>query len=78
MTPPARNVPRPRFFPLFGKFVGGVIIIIVIIIGFSVTILKGLQSDVPVTREGGFPVFAAAGARPITLEDIRAAEDDAA
>ena len=41
-------------------------------------ILKGLQSDVPVTRKGGFPVFAAAGARPITLEDIRAAEDDAA
>ena len=41
-------------------------------------ILKGLQSDVPVVRKGGFPVFAASGAKPITLEDIRAAEDDAA
>ncbi len=40
-------------------------------------ILKGLQSDVPVARKGGFPVFSGAGAKPITLEDVRAAEDAA-
>ena len=43
----------------------------------SELILKGLQSDVPVARKGGFPVFSAKGARPITLEDVRAAEDEA-
>lgn len=41
-------------------------------------ILKGLQNDAPVARKGGFPVFSGAGTKPITLEDIRAAEDDAA
>lgn len=43
----------------------------------SELILKGLQRDAPVARKGGFPVFGAAGGQPITLDDIRAAEDDA-
>ena len=40
-------------------------------------ILKGLQSDVPVARKGGFPVFRGVGAAPITLEAVRSAEDAA-
>ena len=44
----------------------------------SELILKGLQSDAPAVRsKGGFPVFAAKSGRPITLDDVRAAEDDA-
>jgi len=39
-------------------------------------VLKGLRSDLPTARRGGFPVFAA-GDKPITLEDIRQAEDEA-
>lgn len=42
----------------------------------SELILKGLQAVAPVGRKGGFPVFAAAG-RPITLDDVKSAEDDA-
>ena len=44
----------------------------------SELILKGLQSEASVVRKGGFPVFSAKGNRPITLEDVHAAEDDAA
>ncbi len=40
-------------------------------------ILKGLQAESSVTVKAGFPVFAAgAGARPITLEDVKGAEDE--
>lgn len=40
-------------------------------------ILKGLQGDAPVARTGGFPVFGHARGKPITLDDVHAAEDDA-
>jgi hypothetical protein len=43
----------------------------------SELILKGLQSEAKARSKGGFPVFAAAAAgRPITLEDVKRAEDD--
>lgn len=43
----------------------------------SELILKGLQSDARVRSKGGFPVFAGgAASKPITLEDIKRAEDD--
>ena len=42
----------------------------------SELILKGLLAGPPVVRRGGFPVFAA-GAKPITLDDVKSAEDDA-
>jgi hypothetical protein len=42
----------------------------------SELVLKGLRSDLPAARRGGFPVFAA-GAKPITLDDIKQAEDEA-
>ena len=43
----------------------------------SELILKGLQADAPAPRNGGFPVFAAAAGKTITLDDVKAAEDDA-
>jgi hypothetical protein len=44
----------------------------------SELILKGLQSDAKLRGKGGFPVFAAsAAAKPITLDDVKRAEDDA-
>jgi hypothetical protein len=43
----------------------------------SELILKGLQADAPTGRKSGFPVFSANRAKPITLEDIQRAEDDA-
>ena len=43
----------------------------------SELILKGLQSDARVRSKGGFPVFSGGAAgKPITLEDIKRAEDD--
>ena len=43
----------------------------------SELILKGLQSDARVRSKGGFPVFTGGAAgKPITLEDIKRAEDD--
>jgi len=42
----------------------------------SELVLKALRSDLPTARRGGSPVFAA-GDKPITLEDIRQAEDEA-
>lgn len=43
----------------------------------SELILKGLRSDAPLGRKSGFPVFASSGARPITLDDVHSAEDEA-
>ena len=43
----------------------------------SELILKGLKVGAPVGRKGGFPIFAAAGAKPITLDDVKSAEDEA-
>lgn len=43
----------------------------------SELILKGLQAERRVSTRSGFPVFRAApGARPITLEDVKRAEDE--
>ena len=43
----------------------------------SELILKGLQSDANLRSKGGFPVFAgSATGKPITLEDVKGAEDD--
>ncbi len=43
----------------------------------SELILKGLRADPPVARKSGFPVFGVHGGKPITLEDVKSAEDDA-
>lgn len=44
----------------------------------SELILKGLQAERRVPKRGGFPVFPArSGAKPITLEDVKQAEDEA-
>jgi hypothetical protein len=44
----------------------------------SELILKGLQGDAQHRRRGGFPVFPATpSSHPITLEDVRQAEDEA-
>ena len=43
----------------------------------SELILKGLQSGAAVGRRGGFPVFGAGDGKPITLEDVKSAEDEA-
>lgn len=38
---------------------------------------KGLASDRPVSMAGGFPVFEVPpGAKPITTDDVRQAEDE--
>lgn len=43
----------------------------------SELILKGLQAETDVGRRSAFPVFAArTGAKPITLDDVKQAEDD--
>jgi hypothetical protein len=44
----------------------------------SELILKGLRGEASAARRSGFPVFAASGGKPITLEDVKQAEDDAA
>lgn len=41
----------------------------------SELILKGLQADGPALRKAGFPVFGTKAGRPITLDDVQAAED---
>ena len=43
----------------------------------SELILKGLRADAPASRRTGFPVFASSTGRLITLDDVKAAEDDA-
>ena len=43
----------------------------------SELILKGLRAEAPATHRGGFPVFGAHGGKPITLDDVKNAEDDA-
>lgn len=43
----------------------------------SELILKGLRAEVPATRKAGFPVFASKAGKPITLDDVKAAEDEA-
>ena len=42
----------------------------------SELILKGLRSDAPPARKGGFPVFGASMGQTITLDDIKAAVDE--
>ena len=42
----------------------------------SELILKGLRAETPVARKGGFPVFAAGVGTTITLDDVKAAEDE--
>ncbi|HET6386476.1 MAG TPA: DUF2191 domain-containing protein [Armatimonadota bacterium] len=43
----------------------------------SELVRRGLQTDSSLTEESGFPVFrVSAGARPITLEDVKSAEDE--
>jgi hypothetical protein len=41
----------------------------------SELILKALQAEAPSARRSGFPVFAG-GNRPITLDDVKRAEDE--
>jgi hypothetical protein len=41
----------------------------------SELILRGLQAETAVAKRSGFPVFPP-GPRPITLEDVRQAEDE--
>ena len=43
----------------------------------SELILKGLRADAPPARRSGFPVFAAAAGKTITLDDVKRAEDEA-
>ena len=42
----------------------------------SELILKGLRADAPTARKTGFPVFAGASGKTITLDDIKGAEDE--
>ena len=43
----------------------------------SELILKGLQTERKTPRRNGFPVFRApAGTKPISLDDVRQAEDE--
>ena len=42
----------------------------------SELILKGLRAETPVARKGGFPVFAGGVGKTITLDDVKAAEDE--
>ena len=43
----------------------------------SELILKGLQCDAKLRNKGGFPVFAGSvTGKPITLDDVKGAEDD--
>ena len=42
----------------------------------SELILKGLRAETPVPRKGGFPVFTSNAGKTITLDDLKAAEDD--
>ena len=43
----------------------------------SELILKGLRAEAPTTRKAGFPVFASVTGKTITLDDVKAAEDEA-
>ena len=43
----------------------------------SELILKGLQASAPDGRTGGFPVFSSTTGKPITLDDVKSAEDEA-
>ena len=43
----------------------------------SALILKGLRADAPAGQANGFPVFAGGAGQTITLDDIKAAEDEA-
>jgi len=43
----------------------------------SELILKGLRAEAPATRKAGFPVFANRAGKTITLDDVKAAEDEA-
>jgi hypothetical protein len=42
----------------------------------SELILKGLRADAPPARKAGFPVFAGSADKTITLDDVKAAEDE--
>jgi hypothetical protein len=42
----------------------------------SELILKGLRAETPVAKKGGFPVFAGPAGKTITLDDVKAAEDE--
>jgi hypothetical protein len=42
----------------------------------SELILKGLRAETPVARKGGFPVFAGGAGKTITLDNVKAAEDE--
>ena len=42
----------------------------------SELILKGLRADAPVARKTGFPVFTGGAGKTITLDDVKAAEDE--
>lgn len=43
----------------------------------SELILKGLRAESATVRKSGFPVFGVPGGKPITLDDVKRAEDDA-
>jgi len=43
----------------------------------SELILKGLRAEARATRKAGFPVFAGTAGKTITLDDVKAAEDEA-
>jgi ABC-type spermidine/putrescine transport system permease subunit I len=43
----------------------------------SELILKGLQTGARAGRKGAFPVFGSAVGKPITLDDVKSAEDEA-
>jgi hypothetical protein len=42
----------------------------------SELILKGLRADAPPASKAGFPVFAGSAGKTITLDDVKAAEDE--
>ena len=42
----------------------------------SELILKGLRAETPVARKAGFSVFAGGAGKTITLDDVKAAEDE--
>ncbi len=42
----------------------------------SELILKGLRADAPPGSKAGFPVFAGSAGKTITLDDVKAAEDE--
>ncbi len=42
----------------------------------SELILKGLRADAPARKANGFPVFTARAGKTITLDDVKAPEDE--